>query len=110
MLWLSAAYGQDLSTPERRAGLEQALREAVAAIGDPDVRRHYEIAVRERVEHAVRRPAVSARRAPDAAARGPRRRRPVRSGADRALGEPAREPAGARERARQRRRALATPC
>lgn len=49
MLWLSAAHGLDLATPERRAGLEQTLRAAVAAIRDPDVRRHYEAAVRERV-------------------------------------------------------------
>jgi DNA primase len=48
MLWLSAAHGLDLATPERRAGLEQTLRAAVAAIRDPDVRRHYETAVRER--------------------------------------------------------------
>ncbi len=49
MLWLSAAHGLDLATPERRAGLEQGLRASVAAIRDPDVRRHYEAAVRERV-------------------------------------------------------------
>ena len=50
MLWMSAAYGADLSTPERRAALEQALRGAVARIGHADVRRHYEAAVRERLE------------------------------------------------------------
>ena len=49
MLWLNAVHGLDLATPERRAGLEQGLRAAVATIHDPDVRRHYEAAVRERV-------------------------------------------------------------
>jgi DNA primase len=60
MLWMSAGYGADLSTPERRAAFEQSLRSAVASIGNPDVRRHYEIAVRERLERhlgATRRPA-----------------------------------------------------
>ena len=37
MLWFSAAHGLDLATPERRAGLEQGLRAAVATIRDPDV-------------------------------------------------------------------------
>jgi DNA primase len=50
MLWAREASGQDLSTPERRAGVEKALRTAIAAIGDGGVRRHYEIAVAERVE------------------------------------------------------------
>ncbi len=49
MLWLSATYGIDLATPERRAGVEQGLRAAVATIADTDVRRHYETAVRERL-------------------------------------------------------------
>lgn len=50
MLWMSAAHGADLSTPERRAGLERTLRNAVATIAEPDVRRHYEVAIRERVD------------------------------------------------------------
>lgn len=64
MLWLGQAQGADLSTPERRAGLEQSLRRAVATIADAGVRRHYEIAVRERVERhfgAPRRPAGRSR-------------------------------------------------
>jgi DNA primase len=59
MLWARAAHGLDLATPERRAGVEQALRNAVTAISDQTVRRHYEIAVRERTEKqfgAGRRP------------------------------------------------------
>jgi DNA primase len=50
MLWMSAARGLDLATPERRAGLQQTLRAAVGTIRHPDVRRHYEIALRERLE------------------------------------------------------------
>jgi DNA primase len=59
MLWQREAGAQDLSTPERRAGLEQTLRQAVATIADPSVRKHYEQAVRDRVAAAfgpVRRP------------------------------------------------------
>ena len=60
MLWFSTGYGVDLGTPERRAGFEQELRSSVSAIGHPDVRRHYEVAIRERLEKhfgARRRPA-----------------------------------------------------
>jgi len=60
MLWLSATYGVDLTTPERRAGAEKALRAAVATIADSDVRKHYEAAVSERLaQHfgGSRRPA-----------------------------------------------------
>ncbi len=49
MLWLSATYGLDLATPERRAGVEKELRAAVATIADMDVRRHYETAIKERL-------------------------------------------------------------
>jgi DNA primase len=63
MLWLRGTQGQDLATPERRAGLEHALKAAVASVGDSDVRRHYEIAVREQLnrhfgsrERSQRRP------------------------------------------------------
>jgi DNA primase len=59
MLWLGEAHGADLSTPERRAGLEKALRAAVATIADAGVRRHYEVAVREQMERSfgfARRP------------------------------------------------------
>jgi DNA primase len=58
MLWMSAAYGLDLATPERRAALEQSLRSAVSSIGHTDVRRYYDMAVRERLQKhfgAVRR-------------------------------------------------------
>ncbi|MGQ7792963.1 DNA primase [Faunimonas sp. B44] len=60
MLWDRAVYGQTLDTPERRAGVERALKDAVAKIGDSDVRRHYETAVREKAAAAfgsVRAPA-----------------------------------------------------
>jgi DNA primase len=50
MLWQREIRGQAFDTPERRAGLEQALRSATAAIADQSVRRHYEIAVRDRID------------------------------------------------------------
>jgi DNA primase len=59
MLWLSVTYGLDLATPERRAGVEKELRAAVSRIGDLDVRRYYEAAVKERLAHdfgSARRP------------------------------------------------------
>lgn len=74
MLWLSAAQGLDLGTPERRAGFEQALRAAVATIRDPDVRKHYEVAIRERVERHFGGRQAAANRF------GSRDRRPGRNG------------------------------
>ena len=41
MLWRRETEGVALDTPERRAGLDRSLREAVRAIRDPLVRRHY---------------------------------------------------------------------
>ena len=41
MLWRRETEGVALDTPERRAGLDRRLREAVRAIRDPSVRRHY---------------------------------------------------------------------
>ncbi len=41
MLWRRETEGVALDTPERRAGLDRALREAVRAIREPSVREHY---------------------------------------------------------------------
>ena len=41
MLWRRETEGTALDTPERRAGLDRALREAVRRIRDPSVRHHY---------------------------------------------------------------------
>ena len=71
MLWARESRGIDLATPERRAGLEQALRKAVASISDSGVRRYYELAVRERTD-AQFRPAF--RRRTNFPARSPGRR------------------------------------
>jgi len=76
MLWLRGTQGQDLATPERRAGLEQALKAAVASVGDPDVRRHYEIAVREQLSRHFGSTQRSPRRAFSARDRG-RWRKPL---------------------------------
>ena len=97
MLWLSAGYGLDLSTPERRAGFEQELRAAVATIAHPDVRRHYEVAIRERLQRSfggARRPQraiasgrIAARRIGAASTRAGVAR-PSAPAAVRSLGEP----------------------
>jgi DNA primase len=77
MLYARETRGQDLATPERRAGVDQALRSAVHAITDADVRRHYEIALRERMDKQFggrrpppRRPAGPGMGAPARAGRG----------------------------------------
>ena len=41
MLWRRETEGVALDTPERRAGLDRVLRDAVRRIVDPSVRRHY---------------------------------------------------------------------
>ncbi len=49
MAWRRELGGRTFDTPERRAGLEAALRQVVGQIGDQAVRRHYDTAVRERL-------------------------------------------------------------
>ena len=73
LLWQAETEGKDLSTPERRAGLEQRLKEIVEQITDAKVAEYYRAGFQERVyESFKRRPA-----APDA--RGPGPRGPVRT-------------------------------
>jgi DNA primase len=49
LLWLRETTGGVYDTPERRAELEKALREATSRIQDESVRRHYQQDMRERV-------------------------------------------------------------
>ncbi|MBX9926339.1 MAG: DNA primase [Hyphomicrobiaceae bacterium] len=63
--------GGDLSTPERRAKVELRLRECVRAIGDQNVRGHYEREIRDRWYRLMRGSAGSA----GAAASGHQRNR-----------------------------------
>lgn len=49
MLWLRETGGQTFDTPERRAKLEQTMREVTNQIGDESVRRHYGQDMRERI-------------------------------------------------------------
>ena len=68
LLWQAETEGKDLSTPERRAGLEQRLKEIVEQITDAKVAEYYRAGFQERVyESFKRRPA-----APDARGLGPR--------------------------------------
>lgn len=69
ILWRAETQGKDLSTPERRAGLERALAEVVASIGDPKVRDYYRRDFEQRVAEAFK-PQGSAP-APPAAWRAP---------------------------------------
>jgi DNA primase len=48
LLWLRETGGKSFDTPERRAQLEAALREAAGRISDESVRRHYSQDMRER--------------------------------------------------------------
>ncbi len=50
MVWQRETQGGVFETPERRAELEKALREATNRIRDEDVRRHYQQDMRERVQ------------------------------------------------------------
>lgn len=52
LLWLGHTEGRSFDTPERRAGLRQALRESVREIRDPDVRAGYESEVERRFDAA----------------------------------------------------------
>jgi len=49
MLWRREMTRGPLDTPERLAGAEKALKDAVMQIGDPDVRRHYDELYRDRL-------------------------------------------------------------
>ncbi|QKV18802.1 DNA primase [Oricola thermophila] len=49
MLWSRETTGRVFDTPERRAELEKLLREATNLIQDESVRRHYNQAMRERI-------------------------------------------------------------
>jgi DNA primase len=58
LLWQAETEGKDLSTPERRAGLEQRLKEIVEQITDAKVAEYYRAGFQERVyESFKRRPA-----------------------------------------------------
>ena len=89
LIWLRETEGQDLATPERRAGLERRLREIAHEIGDETLRRYYQADFKERLyklfgQRRERPPQRRDRRAPQAAF-GPRRGGDwVRDAADRA--------------------------
>jgi DNA primase len=50
VLWMRETTAGPLDTPERKAALERRLREAVARVGDPVTRRHYEADIDDRLE------------------------------------------------------------
>jgi DNA primase len=49
MAWRREMDGRTYDTPERRAGLESALRQVTGQITDQGVRRHYDTAIRNRL-------------------------------------------------------------
>lgn len=49
MIWGREVQGASFDTPESRAALEARLRQITAAIADEDVRRHYQQAMRDRL-------------------------------------------------------------
>lgn len=49
MIWSREVQGASFDTPESRAALEARLRQITAAIGDEDVRRHYQQDMRDRL-------------------------------------------------------------
>ncbi|MFO1247087.1 MAG: DNA primase [Alphaproteobacteria bacterium] len=66
LLWRAETEGKDFSTPERRAGLEHALREIVGHITDSKVADYYRRGFDELVFNSFKRraPAAPAARAP----------------------------------------------
>ncbi len=79
MLWARETDGQSADTPERRAGMESDLRQAVATIGNASVRRHYETALRERIDSVFGQPATRRGRAGSGAPRIARQATPSES-------------------------------
>jgi len=56
MIWNREVQGVNFDTPESRAALEARLRQVTAVIADEDVRRHYQQAMRERLNAFFRPP------------------------------------------------------
>ncbi len=61
MLWRAETEGKDFSTPERRAGLERALGEIVAAIADAKIADYYRRDFEQKVFDAFKRRAPQPR-------------------------------------------------
>ncbi len=61
LLWRRETEGRAFDSPERRAALDKALKEALARIADPSLRDHYRAAIRER-RATLFRPASAAGR------------------------------------------------
>jgi DNA primase len=74
LLWRTETEGKDLSTPERRAGLEHTLKEIVDRITDGKVADYYRRGFDQLVFESFKR------RAPAASSRGPSRAQPQRPG------------------------------
>lgn len=62
MLWRAQCEGRRVDTPEKRAGLERDLNQAVARIGNQNVQFHYRNAIREKLRAAFRPARGGARR------------------------------------------------
>src|SRR5476649_1635368 len=74
VLWRTETEGKDLSTPERRAGLEHSLKEIVDRITDSKIADYYRRGFDQLVFESFKR------RAPAAPARGQARSQPARPG------------------------------
>jgi DNA primase len=61
LLWRRETEGKVFDSPERRAALDKALREALGRIHDPSIRDHYRAAIKERRAELFR-PAAQAGR------------------------------------------------
>jgi DNA primase len=72
VLWRGETEGKDFATPERRAGLEQTLRQLVTAIGDAKIAEYYRRDFDQRLFDAFkkRQPAPAKARGPFTPGRG----------------------------------------
>lgn len=64
MLWERETAAIDITTPERRAGLERRVGALAASIADASVRRHYEDELRRRMRRLLGQDGESGQRAP----------------------------------------------
>lgn len=89
VLWQKELEAGPTDTPERAAAFEKRLRDALGAIKDETVKRHYQTAVQQRLQGFGRTETGGGRRGAGGAGRRPAAGRPQRGGRGPAMGDSA---------------------